>query len=194
MAPPRTRQSFTCHCGVVFEKTPSQIRSTTVTCSKYCAAQLRRGADNPFYGQSHSEETRARISARLQGHGLGNQHAKGYHHTPEAREKIRVATKHLWQQRFENPASNGCLPMYPDHEPFVRPSRNTEWTRTQQKNWRKDCCAWCGSTENLHLDHIIPRFMGGERTKANAQTLCRLCNLWKHWHIDWPQWKSLHTP
>ncbi len=37
-------------------------------------------------------------------------------------------------------------------------------------------CAKCGSTENLTIDHIVPRVRGGTNELANRQTLCAPCN------------------
>ena len=38
-------------------------------------------------------------------------------------------------------------------------------------------CTYCGSTENLTLDHIVPRCKGGARWDAsNVTTACRKCN------------------
>lgn len=38
-------------------------------------------------------------------------------------------------------------------------------------------CHYCGSTENLTLDHIVPRAHGGARWDANnVVTACRCCN------------------
>lgn len=36
--------------------------------------------------------------------------------------------------------------------------------------------AFCGATDNLELDHIVPIFAGGTNADSNAQTLCRKCN------------------
>jgi len=41
-------------------------------------------------------------------------------------------------------------------------------------------CRYCGSDEEpLHIDHIIPRKLGGTHDLENLQVLCKACNLRK---------------
>lgn len=40
-------------------------------------------------------------------------------------------------------------------------------------------CAMCGSGDNIHIDHIIPRSAGGGNEESNLQVLCRTHNLRK---------------
>ena len=41
-------------------------------------------------------------------------------------------------------------------------------------------CRYCGSDEEpLHIDHIIPRKVGGTHDLENLQVLCKACNLRK---------------
>lgn len=51
--------------------------------------------------------------------------------------------------------------------------------------WRRDGgrCVYCGSTENLQYDHIIPFSKGGATSLENLQLLCQKCNLDKSNHI-----------
>ena len=60
------------------------------------------------------------------------------------------------------------------------------WKPWQVKEWKGDKCARCGSAENLELDHIVARSIGGQNVKENAQTLCKSCNIRKFQCEDLP--------
>jgi 5-methylcytosine-specific restriction endonuclease McrA len=45
----------------------------------------------------------------------------------------------------------------------------------------RDChtCQYCGSTRDLTIDHVLPRWNGGSNSWDNLVTCCRKCNLKK---------------
>jgi len=43
-----------------------------------------------------------------------------------------------------------------------------------------NCCANCGTTNNLEIDHHYPLSKGNPLTRTNAVVLCRSCNSSKH--------------
>ena len=53
------------------------------------------------------------------------------------------------------------------------------------------CCAYCGATSNLSIDHLIPRFAGGPDSGDNAAWACRSCNSSKG-KLDLLAWYSKH--
>ena len=57
--------------------------------------------------------------------------------------------------------------------PIPRDVVDAVWNRDHGK------CVYCGSNENLHLDHIIPFSKGGDTSVENLQLLCQKCNLEK---------------
>ena len=56
-------------------------------------------------------------------------------------------------------------------------------THVKLEVWKRDkgCCVKCGSSKNLHFDHIIPYSLGGSsKDGENIQLLCAKHNLEKH--------------
>ena len=63
------------------------------------------------------------------------------------------------------------------------------WAKGSSKGWRRlrqqviqrdgGVCQYCGSDENLHIDHIIPKRLNGSDDMDNLITACRRCNLAK---------------
>jgi len=37
-------------------------------------------------------------------------------------------------------------------------------------------CVYCGSTDNLTIDHVRPKCKGGQHIASNCVTACRSCN------------------
>ena len=62
--------------------------------------------------------------------------------------------------------------------------------RTNIKDHWEHKCAYCGSEENITLDHILPQCKGGLDIKTNVVACCHSCNQskghehWKLWYVQ----------
>lgn len=60
------------------------------------------------------------------------------------------------------------------------------WKRSIKEKWNFKC-AYCGSDENLTIDHIIPQAKGGSDIITNVISCCQSCNQDKA-HQNWEDW------
>ena len=60
------------------------------------------------------------------------------------------------------------------------------WRKHIKEHWDYQC-AYCGSEENLTIDHIIPQSKGGKDVTKNVVCCCHSCNQDKS-HTPWEQW------
>ena len=63
------------------------------------------------------------------------------------------------------------------------------WRQHIKEQWNHQC-AYCGSEENLTIDHIIPQSKGGMDFTKNVVCCCHDCNqskgheYWKLWYVQ----------
>jgi 5-methylcytosine-specific restriction endonuclease McrA len=58
-----------------------------------------------------------------------------------------------------------------------RPRRDRKMTRYEIFNRDRYTCQYCGvQGRNLTLDHVIPRYRGGQHTWENVVSACAVCN------------------
>lgn len=193
MANHRTGRFFTCpHCNEQFYRRGSHIlRGITKTCGKReCISASMMGAGNPFWGKNHTEEVTVKLSKLRRARADGVRKpgpAKGsYKASAEARAKISEAVKRDWKlnrdKRLMACAKSGETQRA--NSLNKEPRYRLQFTPMQRRDWTASSCVWCDATEDLVLDHIIPVMAGGTNHRANAQTLCRKCNLWKMRYVD----------
>jgi hypothetical protein len=64
-----------------------------------------------------------------------------------------------------------------------------KWRQSIKEEWDYQC-AYCGSEENLTLDHITPRSKGGTDRVTNVLCACKECNttkghqMWSDWYLN----------
>lgn len=181
-------------CGAEYYRSRSDIETYNKrqTCgSSECKRANRSGKNNPFWGRSHSPESRQKMRANLAANPRkGTGPKKGiFKHSAEAKRRIALASKRLWQEKREHMLAS--LPRGADHH-FCKPPElrrhRKQFSPTQRRHWTSGKCAYCESANYLELDHIIPIFDGGTNVRENAQTLCRGCNLWKTYFVDLPRY------
>ncbi len=63
------------------------------------------------------------------------------------------------------------------------------WRQEIREKWENKC-AYCGSEDNLTIDHIVPQSKGGMDVTKNVVCCCHDCNQskghehWKLWYVQ----------
>jgi hypothetical protein len=68
------------------------------------------------------------------------------------------------------------------------------WREDIKKHWNNSC-VYCGSSENLTLDHVKPKTRGGRDEARNLVCACQTCNHQKgsqHWLAWWVSQESFN--
>ena len=60
------------------------------------------------------------------------------------------------------------------------------WRQSIKEKWNNKC-AYCGSTNRLTIDHVVPQCKGGSDFLTNMVCCCENCNRSKA-HSDWKTW------
>ena len=60
------------------------------------------------------------------------------------------------------------------------------WRRKIKEKWGHKC-AYCGSDDNITIDHVLARSKGGLDTTKNMVCCCHSCNQSKA-HTPWEEW------
>ena len=196
--PQKRGQYFVCkYCDETFYKRPSHVRrGITKTCGKReCISQSMQGSNNPFWGKNHTDATRAELKkmrnskpSRPYGTRKYGPAKGGFKHTPQARAAIAADLRQQWRVNRDKrmAAVAKAVETRRTNKLNEEPRYRLQFTPWQRQEWTAKQCAWCDATDDLVLDHIIPVMAGGTNRRANAQTLCRTCNLWKMRYVDRP--------
>lgn len=162
-------------CGKHVYRYPSEVKKgCSLTCSRACRAVLQKQGE-----YRNCETCGKQFYARKSqiGQGFAKFCSKTCSNEPHKNGEhlnCLICNKSMYRTRYE-----------------IERGKKEMFTNWQKREWKGSECAMCGSTENLELDHIVPRFAGGKAKRNNAQTLCRDCNRKKYYEIDLPKYDNL---
>ncbi len=90
----------------------------------------------------------------------------------------KVDTIETSEQTLRSPNAEFPLPLVIRLKSGVKynPFRRVELNRRNLFKRDKNSCVYCGSKENLTVDHVVPRCRGGKTTWDNVVTACHSCN------------------
>lgn len=180
-------------CGVVYYRYPSQIKSgRNITCSRTCAARYFRDTGTTANCRRCGKEFYRRVS--LAEKGYANYCSKPCQAADRSLKVecccVQCGKTFLKDQWSVNVLGSGghfcsrkCIDIFKRR--LRKRGEQEMFTNWQKHEWMTASCVRCDATENLELDHVIPRFAGGKATRENAQTLCGSCNRKKFWTDDY---------
>jgi CRISPR/Cas system Type II protein with McrA/HNH and RuvC-like nuclease domain len=93
----------------------------------------------------------------------------GFSSIHEKEKDIHICEKCI--DKFYNHFNSDCSNYYEIKRKIIPESLKLEIY--ERDNYK---CRYCGSVDNLTIDHIIPVIHGGENTKDNLVIACKSCN------------------
>lgn len=90
----------------------------------------------------------------------------------------KVETVETSDQMLRSASSEYPMPLVVRLKGKVKynPFRRVELNRRNIFKRDGNVCAYCGSDDNLTIDHVIPKSRGGKTTWENVITACHICN------------------
>lgn len=161
-------------CGKLFEPNPNWHHKTG-NCSDECRKITNRETKAKYKKTEKGKIT----ESKWIGSEKRRLNEKSYQQKPEARRKAVIrSTNQLKKHPHLREAKKFRDRVYGY---FQRASKkeigkitNTQWQLKLVEF--QNGCAFCGTKENITIDHIIPLSKGGTNDVDNIQPLCRSCN------------------
>ena len=91
----------------------------------------------------------------------------------------RVDIVSEYETVVRSPSFEVRLPSVVSLKTYVKPAKYPAFTRFNVFLRDRFSCQYCGFSEELTFDHVVPRSKGGQTTWDNVVTACSPCNLRK---------------
>lgn len=91
----------------------------------------------------------------------------------------RVDVVSEYDRKVHSPGFEMTLPSVVSLRRYIQPARYPAFTRFNLFLRDHFSCQYCGISEDLTFDHLVPRSLGGRTTWDNVVTACAACNLKK---------------
>jgi 5-methylcytosine-specific restriction endonuclease McrA len=92
-------------------------------------------------------------------------------------ERVNIVSE--YDRVVRSPGFEMRLPSVVSLKTYVQPAKYPAFTRFNVFLRDHFACQYCGDTEDLTFDHVVPRSRGGRTTWENVITACSPCNLRK---------------
>jgi 5-methylcytosine-specific restriction endonuclease McrA len=116
---------------------------------------------------------------------------RNYYLTHKETEIKRVSNWHKSTEQGKQRRKRARL----NRQALVRNAESKFITRKDFLGLASSPCFYCGSTNNLTLDHVIPLSRGGRHSIGNLVSACNLCNATKNTRliVEWKK-ETRHIP
>ena len=92
-------------------------------------------------------------------------------------DRVNIVSE--YERSVRSPSIELKLPSVVSLKTYIRPARYPAFTRFNVFLRDRFACQYCGATDELTFDHVIPRSRGGLTTWENVVAACSCCNLRK---------------
>ena len=92
-------------------------------------------------------------------------------------ERVNIVS--TYERTIRSPSFEMQLPSVVALKSYVQPARHPAFTRFNLFLRDSFTCQYCGGSDDLTFDHMVPRAKGGQTLWENVVTSCGACNLMK---------------
>lgn len=92
-------------------------------------------------------------------------------------DRVNIVSE--YDHAVRSPTTEFKIPSVVSLKNYVKPARYPAFTRFNVFLRDKFECQYCGATDELTFDHLVPRSKGGQTTWENVVASCSPCNLRK---------------